>query len=324
MNDMKELTPEKAQKYVDADEKKKGKKKGDKKIVGAYRIAADPPAYVDFIYAPPGGDDKKKKSTTSKAKAEKAVAGTDAKNKDKDDKPAPKAEKSSKAADKKRDSPTTSNGPPPPPPKKAKTEPETAAKSKPKPKASTNGAGSGSVSRGSPAPKAIPTAKQLKEDAELKSRLTLQLRHRLQKGFLSNKPDEQSVKVLSQYLTQLEEIPDLELSIIRQTKVNKVLKAILKIDDIPLESEYKFHERSLKLLEQWSHLDESAIAKPFKSNQQPASETPKHESIDAKNEAADKVEAPKTEDDTAESAGSKTGDAENKNTANGDVAKSEE
>jgi hypothetical protein len=248
--DLKELTPEMAQAHLDADKKKKGKKKQDKSLVEAYRMATAPPDYYTFINAPPGGAEKPKKKAAA-AKKEKKESESNEK--------AENASKSDKKDKKRREEepPVVSNGPPPPPPKKIKAE------RGPKVTPATTGKANGSSSSSA---KSIPTAKQLKEDAELKSRLTLQLRHRLQKGFLSNKPDDKTVPVLSQYLKQLEEIPDLELSIIRQTKVNKVLKAILKIDDIPLESEYRFHERSLKLLEQWSHLDESAIAKPTKDD----------------------------------------------------------
>jgi hypothetical protein len=57
---------------------------------------------------------------------------------------------------------------------------------------------------------------------------------------------------MSDYLTKLEGFPDLEASIIRKTKINKVLKAILKITEIPKEAEYNFKPRSQTLLEKWN------------------------------------------------------------------------
>lgn len=63
---------------------------------------------------------------------------------------------------------------------------------------------------------------------------------------------------MSEYVTKLEGHADLEVSIIRATKINKVLKAILKLDEIPKESEFHFKNRSQALLEQWNKVLESA------------------------------------------------------------------
>lgn len=59
---------------------------------------------------------------------------------------------------------------------------------------------------------------------------------------------------MSDYITKLESFPDLEVSIIRQTKINKVLKAILKLEVIPKEAEFQFKERSQVLLDKWNKL----------------------------------------------------------------------
>lgn len=59
---------------------------------------------------------------------------------------------------------------------------------------------------------------------------------------------------MSDYITKLEGFQDLEVSIIRQTKINKVLKAILKLESIPKEAEFKFKERSQVLLDKWNKL----------------------------------------------------------------------
>ena len=57
---------------------------------------------------------------------------------------------------------------------------------------------------------------------------------------------------MSDFLAKLETFPDLEVSIIRATKINKVLKAILKLEAIPKEEEFKFKPRSHALLEKWN------------------------------------------------------------------------
>lgn len=91
---------------------------------------------------------------------------------------------------------------------------------------------------------------------ERKKKEVLFLRHKLQKGLLTRDqlPKEDEVKVLSDYLVKLEQFPDLETEIIRKTKINKVLKAILKLDSIPKEEEFNFKPRSQTLLEKWNKL----------------------------------------------------------------------
>lgn len=59
---------------------------------------------------------------------------------------------------------------------------------------------------------------------------------------------------MSEFLAKLETFPDLEVSIIRATKINKVLKAILKLETIPKEDEFQFKPRSQTLLDKWNHL----------------------------------------------------------------------
>lgn len=63
---------------------------------------------------------------------------------------------------------------------------------------------------------------------------------------------------MSEFITKLEGYADLEVSIIRATKINKVLKAILKLAEIPKESEFQFKDRSKSLLEKWNKILESA------------------------------------------------------------------
>ena len=67
---------------------------------------------------------------------------------------------------------------------------------------------------------------------------------------------------MSEYISKLEGYADLEVSIIRQTKINKVLKAILKLAEIPKEGEFQFKDRSKSLLEKWNKILESAEQLP--------------------------------------------------------------
>lgn len=59
---------------------------------------------------------------------------------------------------------------------------------------------------------------------------------------------------MSDYINHLEGFDELEVSIIRATKINKVLKAILKLESIPREDEFNFKSRSQALLDKWTKL----------------------------------------------------------------------
>lgn len=82
------------------------------------------------------------------------------------------------------------------------------------------------------------------------------LRHRLQKGLLVRDQDqkEEDMKSMSEFISKLEGYADLEVSIIRATKINKVLKAILKLNTILKEEEFNFKARSQALLDKWNKL----------------------------------------------------------------------
>src|SRR5450432_419900 len=118
------------------------------------------------------------------------------------------------------------------------------------------------------------------------------LRHKLQKGLLTRdqQPKEEEMKGMSEYISKLEGYADLEVSIIRATKINKVLKAILKLSEIPKESEFQFKDRSRSLLEKWNKILESA-------EQPAASATPAPVEEAASKELTNGVStAPKAED----------------------------
>lgn len=82
------------------------------------------------------------------------------------------------------------------------------------------------------------------------------LRHKLQKGFLSRDqaPQESEMSAMSNYIKKLEGYGDLEAGIIRTTKINKVLKALIKLNTIPKDEEFNFKGRSVELLSKWTKL----------------------------------------------------------------------
>lgn len=91
------------------------------------------------------------------------------------------------------------------------------------------------------------------QEHERREKAILYLRHRLQKGFLgSNAPQGADLEAMAGFFTQLEGHHDLEPSIIRTTKVHKVLKAIIKLSSIPKDEEYNWKLRSAALLEIWN------------------------------------------------------------------------
>lgn len=67
---------------------------------------------------------------------------------------------------------------------------------------------------------------------------------------------------MSEYIAKLEGYAELEVSIIRATKINKVLKAIKKLDEIPKEDEFNFKSRSETLLQKWNKILESETGSP--------------------------------------------------------------
>jgi hypothetical protein len=79
------------------------------------------------------------------------------------------------------------------------------------------------------------------------------LRHKLQKGFISRDqpPQEDEMAGMAPYFDKLDKHSDLEVSIIRSTKINKVLKMIVKLNSIPRDEEFNFRHRAMNILSNW-------------------------------------------------------------------------
>lgn len=144
------------------------------------------------------------------------------------------------------------------------------------------------------------------ERLQQREKAVLYLRHRLQKGFLSRDqaPQESEMAQMADFFTQLENYDSLEPSIIRTTKIHKVLKAIVKLVTIPKEEEYNFKKRSATMLEIWNKRMESDPEAAPASATEPKSEAPEEKPAttngEAKTEAA--TEAVKDEGETKEGA----------------------
>jgi hypothetical protein len=149
------------------------------------------------------------------------------------------------------------------------------------------------------------------EEAQEKMQKTiLFLRHRLQKGFLSRDkpPEESEMPGMHQHMRTLENYHDLDGSIIRTTKINKVLKAIIKLATIPREHEFSFKKRSQDILTSWGkQLEEpattpAAAAAPVTTNgvkEKPVEEATPAEATEKRIEAL-AIDEPAKEETPAE------------------------
>lgn len=94
---------------------------------------------------------------------------------------------------------------------------------------------------------------------ERKTREVLFIRHKLQRGFLTpdqedsgggGLPDGQRDE-LPDLLTQLEKLGDLEARVISATKINKVMRALVKKNDLPRDEELSIRSRAYALLDEY-------------------------------------------------------------------------
>lgn len=84
-----------------------------------------------------------------------------------------------------------------------------------------------------------------------KTKEVFYLRHKLQKGLLNrtHAPKQEDMPEMSNFLARLEAYSDLEASIIRTTKIHKVLEGVLKLKRIPRDEEFSLWSRAEALLD---------------------------------------------------------------------------
>ncbi|KAI0594332.1 hypothetical protein F4775DRAFT_574303 [Biscogniauxia sp. FL1348] len=221
-------------------EAKNNKKKTPKKASKASEAAADEDGDIEMADAEEGGEGEtsEKKSKSKKRKAEEENHSTPQRS-DSVKKPKIKLTNSS--------TPKAANGVQSP----SVAKDSSRAKGKTKSKAKDADSKKEKEQAAPKEPELTPEEKQLRKEKEI-----LFLRHRLQKGLLlrDQEPKSEEMKSMSDFLGKLETFPDLEVSIIRATKINKVLKAILRLETIPKESDFEFKPRSQALLDKWNKL----------------------------------------------------------------------
>lgn len=112
---------------------------------------------------------------------------------------------------------------------------------------------------------------------------------------------------MATFIKKLEAYDDkLEVSIIRNTKINKVLKGIIKLNSIPKDEEFNFRERSVKLLGVWNQLlgaEPAEAEKPGKDEKKasPSTTNGVHKEAEEKAEEKIETEVKENEDNTISS-----------------------
>ncbi|RFU27652.1 hypothetical protein B7463_g8687, partial [Scytalidium lignicola] len=92
--------------------------------------------------------------------------------------------------------------------------------------------------------------KHLRREKEI-----LFLRYKLQQGLLTrDQESKEEMKQMSEFVTKLEDYEDIDVSIIRVTKINKILKSILRLKNIPQDDEFHFRTRFQTLHNRWNKL----------------------------------------------------------------------
>ncbi|KAK9371913.1 uncharacterized protein V1513DRAFT_406408 [Lipomyces chichibuensis] len=257
-SDLKPLSSEQAQKYVEAVSDKPSKK--DKSLVSAYKIAIDPPTLEEFAHGNSvHASEEEEEEDVEMAEAEDEGSVPEKKSK--------KRKSIAKGGD-------------------GDVEAKTPATKKKKRESKANGSAkkaNGDAAKERKTPKKTPSsgkktsAASLRESLEERTKQVLYVRHKLQKAFLTRDkpPAEEEMDTMDKFFTKLENFQGLEISIIRNTKINKVLKGIHKLTEIPLDEKFKFKERSRKMLELWNHMFEG-ISSPA-----PAETSPKRAAVPA-------------------------------------------
>jgi hypothetical protein len=101
---------------------------------------------------------------------------------------------------------------------------------------------------------------------------------------------------MSTYFNKLEKLGDLEVSIIRETKIHKVLRMILKLPNIPRDEEFNFRKRALDVLSKWKNVLDGDRGTP--SQEKEKDEKPKANGVGKEKEGTETPSKTEKEDDT--------------------------
>ena len=120
---------------------------------------------------------------------------------------------------------------------------------------------------------------------------------------------------MASFFDQLEKADDIDAGILRNTKIHKVMKGIVKLSNIPKDEEFHFKDRSAALLETWTKLLEESTEKPRPST----ANGEKEGEPEAKSEEKKEEEEATKEDGVAE----KVGEVDEGKDAAGDIVMSD-
>jgi hypothetical protein len=106
------------------------------------------------------------------------------------------------------------------------------------------------------------------------------LRYKLQTEFLTKgqEPKARNMAAMSEHLEKLERMISPPKIVLTSTNINKVLKRIMKLDQIPKDDEFDFKKRATELFKKWDvilrHEDEPAATSTAQSQSEHAPEPP--------------------------------------------------
>lgn len=78
---------------------------------------------------------------------------------------------------------------------------------------------------------------------------------------------------MASHFNKIESYTDLEVSIIRATKIHKVLRMIVKLNSIPRDEEFHFRQRAMDILSKWRNVldsDPAGAAEEKEKDSKPA------------------------------------------------------
>ncbi|CAN6673540.1 hypothetical protein TRVA0_048S01222 [Trichomonascus vanleenenianus] len=228
-SELKILTPQDAREWLDINSKKKQR---NKSLALAYEIAASPPSYDDFVMggedeaAPEEGEEENVVDIESEEEQEEEEEEENEEQDNEDE----EEEEEEDVEEREEDNGRAGS-------ENIEMKDKSAAKSL-KRKANEQ---------------IMPTSKQLGQTLAYHERVCRYARHHIQR-FLLEKPQAEKMPDIHRIFNRLEDIPDLNMELVQKYRLPKVLRHVLRKNDIPREQEFRFHQRASAIMERWAQL----------------------------------------------------------------------
>lgn len=122
---------------------------------------------------------------------------------------------------------------------------------------------------------------------------------------------------MAKFFDQLEKADDIDSGILKDTKIHKVMKGIVKLTGIPKDEEFHFKDRSAKLLDSWNKLlgESSDKPRPSTANGEKKEDGEADAKTDEKAESAEKDKKEEKTDNAEQSKNEEDSKAEGDDTA---------